>query len=140
MSGRQGTGEKERRVSESPFGEVIAAYTRKDAIEDGVLLDVSETAKELGICYPVCLTRAVWNRYVRVPECVAGIQDESGRLFDILWMFCYGSQDSEDDELLFKLHVANEPGPAKPVTLKAVCGPSDDGSLPVLTIMLPDED
>src|SRR4051812_27741843 len=40
------------------FGEVIFAYTRKQAIEDGVLVDVTETAKEAGFKIPVALTRA----------------------------------------------------------------------------------
>lgn len=30
---------------ENPFGEVIYAYTRAQAIEDGTLVDVTETAK-----------------------------------------------------------------------------------------------
>ena len=31
------------------FGEVIYSYTRKQAIEDGVLVDITEMAKEAGI-------------------------------------------------------------------------------------------
>ena len=38
------------------FGPVIYAYTRAQAIEDGVLADVTETAKEAGFKLPV----AVW--------------------------------------------------------------------------------
>ena len=49
------------------FGEVISAYTRAQAIEDGILVDVSETAREAGIRYPVALTRAVWESCVTVP-------------------------------------------------------------------------
>jgi hypothetical protein len=41
--------------------------SRADAIADGVLIDVSENAKEAGFRYPVVLTRAVWERYVAVP-------------------------------------------------------------------------
>ena len=33
--------------------EIIYAYTRAQAIEDGVLADVSEVAKEAGFRYPV---------------------------------------------------------------------------------------
>ena len=35
--------------------EVIYAYTRRDAIADGVLIDVTETAREAGIRFPVGL-------------------------------------------------------------------------------------
>jgi len=34
--------------AESFFGNVISAYTRAQAIEDGVLIDVSSIAKESG--------------------------------------------------------------------------------------------
>jgi hypothetical protein len=139
MSGRRGTREGQREGSQSLFGEVISAYTREQAIADGVLIDVSETAKEAGIRYPTCLTRAVWNRYVEVPDNLPG-QDREGRLWDILWMCRWGISRSKDSsELLFELHVANEPGPAKPVTLKAICGPGDKAE-PVITICLPEED
>ena len=47
------------------FGEVIYAYTRAEAIADGVLIDVTETAKEVGFRLPVALTAAAWA------DCVA---------------------------------------------------------------------
>jgi Family of unknown function (DUF6573) len=45
----------------------VHRYTRAQAIEDGVLIDVSATAREAGIRYPVALTSAVWGRCVAVP-------------------------------------------------------------------------
>jgi hypothetical protein len=122
--------------------ELIHAYTRRQAIEDGVLLDVTETAKEAGFRIPVALTSAVWAGYVAVPEGVER-QDEAGRLWDVLWMCRYGIGRSRREEsvTLFKLHVRNDNRPGEPplVSLKAVCGPDDDGS-PCLTVMLPNED
>ena len=47
--------------------EIIYAYTRAQAIEDGELVDVSETARESGIKFPVAVTRAVWAKYVEIP-------------------------------------------------------------------------
>ena len=44
------------------FGDVIYQYTRAQAIEDGVLIDVSETAREAGITFPTAVTAAVWER------------------------------------------------------------------------------
>jgi hypothetical protein len=68
------------------FGDaaIIHIYTRAQAIEDGVLVDVSESSefKELRFRYPVALTRAVWERYVQVPQGVA-LQDWHGRLWDL---------------------------------------------------------
>ena len=139
MSGGQGNREEECVVSERLFGEVISTFTRQQAIDDGVLVDVSKMANEAGIRYPTCLTRAAWDRYVEVPESAVG-QDRPGRLWDIVTMLRYGiAKSGNGSELLFKLHVADEPGFPEPVTLKTVCGPGDRGEA-VITIMLPDED
>jgi uncharacterized protein DUF6573 len=120
--------------------EVIYAYTRAQALEDGVLVDVSETAREAGIKFPVALTATVYGQYVEVPEGVTG-QDETGRLWDILWMFRCAAAKFDGGTLLFKLHVRNDNQDRPPplVTLKAECGPGDDAE-PVITIMLPEED
>ena len=122
--------------------EVISTYTRAQALEDGVLVDVSEAAKEAGIKFPVALTATVWGQYVEVPEGVAG-QDEAGRLWDILWLFRCAAARFNGNTLLFKLSVRSHNrerlGSRDLVTLKAVCGPGDTPE-PVITIMLPDED
>jgi hypothetical protein len=52
--------------------EVVHRYGRRQAIADGVLVDVTATAREAGFRYPVALTRAVWDNYVRVPPGVSG--------------------------------------------------------------------
>jgi hypothetical protein len=122
--------------------EVIFAYTRKQAIADGVLVDVTETAREAGFRIPVALTCGVWAECVAVPEGVS-CQDEAGRLWDVLWMCRCGIARSQaaGTESLFRLHVRNDNREGEPplVTLKAVCGPDDEGA-PCLTVMLPDED
>ena len=41
-------------------------YTRKQAIADGVQVDVTKTAQEAGIKFPVFLTRGVFETYVAV--------------------------------------------------------------------------
>jgi uncharacterized protein DUF6573 len=86
--------------------EIIYAYTRAQALEDGVLVDVSEMAKEAGIKFAVALTATVYGKYVEVPDGVAG-QDETGRLWDILWMFRCAAARFDGDTLLFKLYVRN---------------------------------
>src|ERR1039458_9449603 len=45
------------------FGNVIYSYTRKQAIEDGVLVDITEMAKEAGIKYPVAITSTAFFGY-----------------------------------------------------------------------------
>ena len=58
---------------------------RATDLADGVQIDVSEIAREAGLKFPVYLTRAVWESYVRVSDGVR-CQDEKGRLWDIVWM------------------------------------------------------
>ena len=142
MSG-QVTGTVEA-TQENPFGDVIYAYTRKQAIEDGVLVDVSETAKEAGFKFPVALTRAVWE------DCVAWTpedtkrqthQDEAGRLWDVVWMLSLAAKRG-GQEIRFSLYRVPRGGrghKARLVTLKALCGPGDNAE-PVITVMQPDED
>ncbi|MHB8954583.1 MAG: DUF6573 family protein [Pirellulaceae bacterium] len=134
-------GDVTTRETSSPFGPVIYAYSRAQAIADGVLIDVTETALEAGLKLPTALTAAVWTEYVAVPEGVIG-QDEQGRLWDILWMLrcaIVKSRPAETNQLDYQLLVRNNNECPEPVTLKAVCGPGDQAE-PVLTVMLPHED
>lgn len=123
--------------------ELISSYTRATAIEDGVLVDVSSTAAEAGIKFPVALSRRVWTDYVEVP---AGVQcqDEAGRLWDILWMLRAAIGRGGNTSLItYTLHVRNSNRARLDrrdlVTLKALCGPGDAGE-PVITIMVLSED
>lgn len=129
------------------FGGVISIYTRVQAIEDGQLIDVSETAREAGFKYPVALTAAAWA------DCVAWTdddnkkqtyQDESGRLWDMLFMASHGIQTSKTsgDRLSFQLYRVPRNGrsaKAVLITLKLIIGPGDTPE-PVITILLPNED
>ena len=129
------------------FGPVIATYTRTEAIEEGVLVDAGTMAKEAGFKWPVTLTSAAWS------DCVAWTdedserqiyQDQSGRLWDVLYMASHAIRTSKDlgDRMLFQLYRVPRDGQsmeAERVTLKLIVGPGDHGE-PVVTILLPDED
>jgi hypothetical protein len=124
------------------FGPVISTYSRKQALEDGILVDVSTVAREAGFRWPVALTRTVWGQYVEVPQGVQ-CQDEQGRLWDILWMARARIKASSSDSIRFQLYVRNHnraPLTRRDlITLRATVSPGDDGD-PVITIMLPGED
>ena len=133
-------------AAESFFGDEIYRYTRAQAIQDGVLVDAGPTAKEVGFKLQVALTSAVWS------DCVAWtdsdsrkmpFQDQSGRLYDVLFMAAFAIRTSADSggRLLYELYRVPRDGystEAKPVTLKLIIGPGDQGE-PVLTILLPEE-
>ena len=128
--------------NDSPFGEVIFSYTRKQALADGVQVDVSAMAKEAGIKFPVFLTRTVYDSYVTVPPNVFD-QEWRGRLWDIVWMTRIAIQKSQpgDDRIVVELFVRNDNRAPRLVKLVAVCGALDiDDAQPAITILLPDED
>ena len=65
--------------------DLIYSYSRAQAVSDGVLLYVTDLAKEAGFRFPVALTSAAWA------DCVAwragsrsNGQSEAGRLWDVL--------------------------------------------------------
>lgn len=116
-------------------------YTRKQALADGVLVDVTKTAKEAGFVIPVAVTQGVWATCVAVRG-NTDFQDEAGRLWDVLCMLYFAVKRGmgEDSDVRYSLYVQNTAGaPTELVSLRAVCGPDDDGA-PCITVMLPDED
>lgn len=128
------------------FGEVIYSYTRAQAIVDGVLVDVSETAREAGFRWPVAMTSAAWA------DCVAWseednqrqiYQDASGRLWDVLWMALNAIRrangGTQIEYQLYRVPRDGKSAEARLTSLKLVCGPGDAGE-PVITITLPGED
>jgi hypothetical protein len=128
--------------NQNPFGEVIYAYTRAQALADGVQVDIFTTAKEAGIRFPVFITRTAFDAYVTVPPNVTG-QDEAGRLWDVVWMLRFAIRKAQNgqDRMPFALYVRNDNRAAKLVKLIASCGALDmDDPQPAITIMLPGED
>jgi hypothetical protein len=128
--------------NESPFGEIIYTYTRAQAVADGVQVEVTKTAQEAGIKFPVFLTRTVYDAYVTVPPDVTA-QDEAGRLWDIVWMLRFAILRSRPgvERIPVALYVRNDNRAAKLIKLIATCGPLDiDDPQPAITVMMPDED
>lgn len=128
------------------FGQVIHRYTRAQALDDGVLVDVTETAREAGFRVPVALTAAAWSRVVEWSAADSARQvpqDESGRLWDVLWMsYLAARRASGGCRVAFQVHVVPRGGRAtrpRPMTLHLHIGPGDEGE-PVITVMNPDED
>lgn len=120
--------------------EVISVYTRKQAVEDGVLVDVSDLAKEAGIRFPLAMTSEAYAETVRWTQNSA-MQDETGRLWDVLWMLKNAIKRSKPGEsvIFFNVYcVPNKPRCRRPVTveLKAICGPGDNAE-PTITVLMP---
>jgi len=128
--------------------DIVSVYTRAQAIEDGVLVDVS--AKANGIWkFPVALTSAAWEDFVAWSDAdtlrKTWPQDEDGRLWDVLYMGAMAARkptNNQADRRSFTFtRVPREGASRRPVEVEALihCGPGDNGE-PVITIMLPHED
>ena len=126
-----------------PFDHVVYSYTRSQAVADGVQVEVTKTAAEAGIKFPVFITRGVFDSFVAVPPGVTG-QDEAGRLWDIVWMLRFAILRARPgvERIPVALYVRNsDTERPRLVKLIATCGPLDiDDPQPAITVMLPDED
>lgn len=83
---------------------VIDSYSRAQALADGTLVAVdADLAQNAGFRAPVALTSAVYETCVRVPQGV-NCQDETGRLFDVLWMatHAFWKLECKSPELAFR--------------------------------------
>ena len=134
----------------NPFDgvKVISSYTRERAISDGVLRDVSSLAKESGFAVPTAMTAAAWAKAVAWSQSHGALQDETGRLWDVLIMAKHaamrtrGRHSEESPRCSFSLYrVPNVPDAteATVLVLDMHVGPGDDGT-PAITIMLEHED
>jgi hypothetical protein len=129
------------------LGPVIHRYTRAQALADGVLVDVSASAREAGLRWPVALTAAAWADCVAWSEADSRrktYQDEAGRLWDVLVMAAHAIRHARGNAAqlsyaLYRIPRQGERLHPEQVTLKLVAGPGDHGE-PVLTVMLPHED
>ena len=129
------------KIPHEAFGEVIYAYTRKQAIEDGyqVLLTGkhAELAREAGWKYPVYLTRGVWDL---MEQSVASEKD--GDLTGVLWNALVMARFGENiavDTRTFKVIIKGT-GRKHQQLFYLQVGPTDiDDPAPAITIMLPED-
>jgi hypothetical protein len=127
------------------FGDVVIDYySRAQAIEDGFLIDVSEMAREAGFRCPVALTQEAWGDCVAWNEENDTLQDEEGRLWDVLYMASLAAKRAQVGQNRVKFEVWRTPNTKralqpKPTELVMYIGPGDTWE-PVITIMKPGED
>lgn len=119
---------------------IIFSYTRAQAIEDGVLIDVTAEAKVYGFKLPVAIGDNLFQQYVIPPSGLEGEgQSMEGRLHDLLTLSMVAarkglSQDHVEFDVLFLM----KPGQRATVRCVIHVGPGDT-SAPVITICLPED-
>ncbi|WP_419778821.1 DUF6573 family protein [Maridesulfovibrio sp.] len=122
---------------------VIFSYTRKQAIEDGNLIDVTGQAKQTGFKVPVAVSLNLYAKYITP---LSGLEGEGqsieGRLHDLFTVCLLAMQDKLDQsrisfQVLFL--TKSSPRTLEEVEVICQCGPDDDMK-PCITLMLPDDD
>lgn len=121
--------------------EVISVYTRAQALEDGVLVDITELSREAGFKFPVAVTQGVWGVLNPSKELEAEGQSWKGRVWDMLTILRHAIRGAaRTDEVHFAPLFIQQPGrPPATVELWAKAGPGDAGE-PTITVMLRNED
>ncbi len=129
--------------------EVIHAYSRADAIRDGVLHAVpAEVARRAGFAHPVAVTDSLWLAAVAWDEGNGAALEEADRLAELLAAAaraCRAAGQGEDRTTFQFWHIPNEPirdhdaDLHTTMTVVVHVGPGDTAA-PVVTIMLECDD
>ena len=123
----------DERMADEIFGDLIYAYTRAQALADGVLVDVSARARCVGLRYPTACTQGVQAliEAIEDPHPTLRPVQVLGRTDAVLVaMLAAIRQARGTDRVMFF---------ALGASLWAQCGPGDTPE-PVLTVMLEGED
>jgi hypothetical protein len=137
-------------VGDDDVPEIIHAYTRRQALADGVLVDVSRQASPAemhgGFVVPVAVTAAVWSAIHAIPPSLEGIADVRGRLHDVLWLANVTARRAFSASRASRAGVSEVFAVLLPVAgsrrrkhvLRVEVGPDDDGA-PCVTIGYPED-
>lgn len=124
-------------MSQNNNTNTIPRDARRNAIANGMLVDVTSLAGNLGLSSPVAVTSAVWMDCIAAPEKDSHFETERLRIV-LCWLRTTLHGDGNQNPLHFTTLCENHPAGQVRVHLRAVCHAGDQGE-PVLTIMYPDE-
>jgi hypothetical protein len=130
-------------MSDSPFEEEpVYSYSRRQALDDGVLVDLTDFSNDHGLVFPVACTAGVYHTYL-VPDKTLESQGQTleARIHDLLSILAAAikKQPLKSDRLTFQTSFLMPRGRQATITFTCMCGPDDAGD-PVLTVLLPGED
>jgi hypothetical protein len=125
--------------------DVISTYSRAQAIDDGVLIDLMQHTETAKLCrehykFPIACTAALWELIQQAISHPKHGNDLLGVLHDVLWMSRRNKKAVSNDgnTWLFQVIITGT-GNKKIHTLKLVFDQGDDEE-PVLTLMIQGED
>ncbi len=131
-------GESEDEAKTGPA--VPTIRDRQEAIQSGILIDVTPTAKELGLTFPVTITKPLWDIGIVTNQSLSQ-EEQTGRLRDILMAFRLrlASLATISPLIDFPALLAMPPSTVpQPVPLFAIIQP-DAGNQANVTLLLPNE-
>jgi len=145
------TGQDEAKVEEDPKGEVVAKgkldqlvnqviAARHEAIQAGVLIDVTADAQKLGMSFPITITKPLWEVGI-APDQTLSEEAKAERLRDVLMAFRLrlASQATLSPLIDFPAMLALPPGGVpQPVPLFALIQPGEQNQA-MVTLLLPNE-
>jgi hypothetical protein len=125
--------------------DVISTYSRAQAIDDGVLIDLMQDDQTAKLCRehfkcPIACTAALWELIQQAISHPKHSNDLLGVLHDILWMSKRNKKavSGDGNTWLFEVIITGT-GKKDVHTLKLVLGQGDDEE-PVLTLKVSGED
>jgi hypothetical protein len=122
----------------APAGQV--SENRQQAIQAGILIDVTADAKKLGLTFPVTITKPLWEIGI-APLATMSEEDKSARVRDVLMAFRLrlAGQTTLSPLIDFPAMLAIPPGAVpQPVPLFALIQP-DEENRAMATLLLPNE-
>jgi hypothetical protein len=126
-------------VSITPDGvSLFVAGFRAQELQAGVLVDVSETAQEVGFQLPVAVTRSLWADIQAVPAVYAH-EDVPGRLWDVLSMAKLAVRQAAPGGAEVRFNLVLHVGDTSVYLVRLVYEPGDDDT-PVITLSSPEKD
>jgi hypothetical protein len=125
---------------------IAYSCSRAQAIKSGILVDVTDMAKAIGIKWHVAVTSSVWSDFIEWTDYDRrrqGLQDTESRLWEIIFVLHWAMKnaDKHSDIIFYELHILPRDGfsyAARRTRLKAVVSVGDHFE-PIITIMLPSE-
>lgn len=126
------------------FGAPIHVCTRRQLIEDGALVDLSDPESDTAeVCrqhykYPIACTAAVFDIMRRAVENPRHCNDYRGVLHDMLHMSKVYKRQLSPSAVMFRVIITGA-ARQRNFDFKLVVGPGDQAE-PVITIMMPHED
>lgn len=110
--------------------------SRAQALADGLLVDVTDTAYAAGLQWPVAVTARLWADILAIPEQYRDAQDVLGRLWDVVWQARWATLRGTDAPVFYQLVMPV--GDEDSYQIKLIVGTDDNGA-PCITLMRPDE-